>query len=71
MAPSTMNGKHKTFEEIFVSPFEKDTRSDALSVLEAIRAAHDTYHGWYEIDAHIEQLSNGKWRAVRHHAQYK
>lgn len=71
IAPTTMNGKQKVFEETFVSPFLKDTQSDAQRVLDAIRAEHNPEHGWVEIDARIEQVHNNKWRAVRHHAQYK
>ena len=70
-APATMNGMTKVFEEVFISPFEKETWADALNVLSAIRSAHDAYHGWIEIDSDIERLPNGKWRAIRHHAQYK
>ena len=70
-APEYLNGLRKTFEEVFVSPFEKENEADALRVLLAIRAAHPEQYGWYEIDGYVEQLPNGKWRAVRHHAQYK
>ena len=70
-APATWNGKTKTFEEVFRSPFEKDTQSDALRTLEAIREAHPASSGWVEFAGYAEQLPNGKWRAVRHHAQYK
>lgn len=70
-APEFLNGKHKTFEERFVSPFQKETRSDALGVLEAIRNAHSPAYGWIELEGFVEQLPNGKWRAVCHHAQYK
>ena len=70
-APNTLNGKHKTFEETFRSPFEKETQGDALRVLAEIRAAHPPYYGWVEFSGYAEQLPNGKWRAVRHHAQYK
>ena len=69
-APATMNDKTKVFEEVFRSPFEKETESDALKVLQAIREVHDEAHGWVEILARAEQLPNGKWRAVRHHAKY-
>ena len=56
-----------TYEETFVSPFEKETESAALEVLEAIREAHPASSGWIEIAGYAEQLSNGKWRAVRKH----
>ena len=70
-APEILNGKLKTFEEIFRSPFEKDTESDALRTLNAIREAHPATFGWVEFEGYAEKLPNGKWRAVRHHAQYK
>lgn len=72
IAPGRLeNGKQKVFEETFISPFLKDTQSDAQRVLDAIRAEHNAEHGWVEIDAWTEQVKNNKWRAVRHHAQYK
>ena len=55
------------FHEIFKSPFEKNTREEAMRVLDEIRAAHPASHGWREINARIEQLPNGKYRAVREH----
>ena len=55
------------FEEVFRSPFEKNTEEDALRVLEAIRSCHPAEYGWEEIKGFVEQLPNGKWRAVRHH----
>lgn len=70
-APTTLNGKQKVFEETFISPFEKETQGDALKVLDNIRKVHDESHGWVEFNGFAEQLSNGKWRAVRHHAQYR
>lgn len=70
-APNFMNGKKLAFDEVFRSPFEKETESEALRTLAAIREAHPAYYGWVEFEGYAEQLSNGKWRAVRHHAQYK
>lgn len=70
-APETLNGKVKTFEETFRSPFEKDTESDALRTLNAIREEHPSSLGWVEFEGYVEKLPNGKWCAVRHHAQYK
>jgi len=55
------------YEEIFVSPFLKDTKEEATRVLEEIRKAHPADKGWEEVDFRIEQISNGKWRAVRRH----
>lgn len=57
----------ETFREVFISPFEKDTEGDALRVLQAIREAHSATFGWVEIRGFVEQLPNGKWRAVRVH----
>ena len=70
-APTVLNGKQKVFEETFVSPFQKEKKSDALRVLDAIRICHSSLFGWVEIEGFVEQLPNGKWRAVRHHAKYK
>ena len=70
-APEILNGKLKTFEEIFRSPFEKDTESEALRTLNAIRESHPNSSGWVELNGYTEKLPNGKYRAVRHHAQYK
>jgi len=70
-APEMRNGKLKVFEETFVSPFEKDTEADALMVLDEIRFEHCSYYGWVEFAGYAEQLSNGKWHAVRHHAKYE
>ena len=58
------------YHETFVSPFEKDTEGDALRVLDAIRECHPASSGWVEIRGFVEQLPNGKFRAVRVHEQY-
>ena len=70
-APTTFNGKNKVFEETFVSPFQRETEGDALRVLDAIRSSHPSFYGWVEFAGYAEQLPNGKWRAVRHHAKYE
>lgn len=70
-APKTFEGKFLNYEETFRSPFERDTSGSAMEVLEAIRSAHDKAHGWVELEGYIEKLPNGKYRAVRRHAQYK
>ncbi|MBE5820991.1 MAG: hypothetical protein E7311_00180 [Clostridiales bacterium] len=59
------------FEETFVSPIEKNTKSEALIVLDEIRKAHPIQYGWKEISGYAEQLNNGKWRAVRHHVKHE
>ena len=72
-APATMNGKQKVFEEIFVSPFEKEHQRDAYRVLDDIRRAHPASSGWVEFSEKtgVVKLPNGKYCAQRHHAQYK
>ena len=69
-APVRLGGRWKVLEETIVSPFEKESKDDALKVLEEIRKVHDSRHGWFEVIGTVEQLPNGKWRAVRRHAQY-
>ena len=61
----------EVFREIFRSPFEKETEDSALKVLQQIRAVHSAEYGWKEIRGFVEKLPNGKFRAVREHAQYK
>ena len=61
----------KVFREVFVSPFHKDTKDEARKELQAIRNAHPSQYGWVEIRGFVEQLPNGKWRAVREHEQRK
>ena len=72
-APETKDGKKKVYEELFVSPFQKDTESSALQVLNSIRESHPDSSGWVEIadGTGIIQLPNGKWCAQRHHAKYE
>ena len=70
-APEYLDGKKKVFEESFRSGFQKETKSDALQTLSSIRASHPASDGWVELDGYVDQLPNGKWIAVRHHAQYK
>lgn len=71
IVPKTYNGKSLQYEETFRSPFERNTAESAMEVLNEIRKSHDAAHGWVELEGYAEQLPNGKWRAVRHHAQYK
>lgn len=56
-----------TFSETFVSSGNSLTKDDALRVLQQIRDAHPESSGWVETDGYVEQLSDGKWRAVRVH----
>lgn len=62
--------KEIIFEETFVSPFQKDSESDAFKVLEAIRESHPASSGWEEVFGYVESLANGKYRAVRKHRKY-
>jgi len=55
------------YKERFVSPFEKESKEAAEKVLEDIRACHPKQSGWVEIEGYVEELSNGKWRAIRVH----
>lgn len=59
------------YTETFVSPFEKETKGEALRVLQSIRDVHSVEYGWVELEGFVEQLPNGKWRAVRVHEQRK
>lgn len=69
-APMYHDGKQLKFEEIFRSPFARPTKESAQEVLNSIRATHSSTCGWVELDARIEETSQG-FVAVRHHAQYK
>lgn len=70
-APNSLNGRHKVYEEIFRSPFEMKTESDALKVLDEIRSAHPSKYGWVEISSRIEKTRNNMFVAIRHHAKYE
>ncbi|MBE5806402.1 MAG: hypothetical protein E7313_06860 [Clostridiales bacterium] len=61
----------EVYREIFKSAFEKETEEQAQIVLDAIREVHSEEYGWKEIRGYVEKLPNGKYRAVREHAQYK
>ncbi|MBQ2916859.1 MAG: hypothetical protein IJE59_01575 [Clostridia bacterium] len=65
----TADTKKYSFEEVFKSPFEKNTEKEALDVLQEIRECHPASAGWVELNAYAEKLPNGKWRAVRQHAK--
>ena len=67
--PEMYEGKRKTFEEIFQSPFYKATESEAEKVLNSIRESHPQSSGWVELEGYVEHTSQG-FRAVRHHAKY-
>lgn len=71
MTTLDLSNKTKVFEEIFISPFHKSTKGDALKVLDSIRSSHPESSGWVEIDGFVEKLPDGSWRAVRRHAQYR
>lgn len=59
-----------TIRKTFVSPFEKNTESDASKVLQSIRECHPKTDGWEEIRGFVEKLPSGKYRAVREHEQH-
>ncbi len=68
MAPT---GKTLRYEETFRSASVRPTKESAMRLLDEIRSIHSANYGWVEIDAWIEQVPGGGYRAVRHHAQYK
>ena len=59
----------KIYSEVFTSPFQKKTREEAQRVLDEIRANHPASRGWRELNAYVEKLPNGMFRAVREHAK--
>ena len=62
--------RREVFRETFVSPFQKELKSEAQIALNKIRECHSAEYGWEEKDGYVEQLENGKWRAVRVHIKY-
>lgn len=68
---TSMEGKKLVYSETFPSPFEKDTKGDALNALDDIRRSHPSEDGWVEIFGGVEQLPNGKWRAYRTHQKFE
>ena len=71
LAPKVKGSFFLVYQENFKSPFLKDTESEAQKVLDEIRLAHPASKGWEEIEAYVEQMPNGKYRAVRNHALYR
>ena len=70
-APQKLHdGRELFYEGIFISPFEKKTKKEALIVLNQIRNKFNSRNGWVELKGSAEKLPNGKWHAVRYHAQY-
>ncbi len=67
----TLKGKQKVFEGTFKWPAELSSEDEALKVLNVIRHSHPSSQGWVEIAGYVKPLPNGKWCAIRHHAQYK
>lgn len=65
------HNKEKVLEEVFVSPFVKTNKADALVVLAEIRKTHSQEFGWVELIGYVEELSPGEFTAVRHHVQYR
>lgn len=71
-APQKLHdGRELFYEGIFISPFEKNTKAEAIAVLNQIRNRFNSENGWLELKGYVEKLPNGKWHAVRYHAQYK
>ena len=70
-APDEYNGKHKVFEETYLSAGHQNTKEAALRVLESIRDSHPASEGWIEFEAGVEQLPNGNWQTFRKHAKYE
>ncbi len=70
-APKKLHdGRELFYEGKFISPFEKNTKAEAIAVLNQIRNRFNSENGWIELNGYPEKLPNGKWHAVRHHAQY-
>ena len=61
---------YEVYREVFISP-EKETEGEAMLTLQSIRDCHSSAYGWKEIRGFVEKLPNGRFRAVREHAQYK
>ena len=62
--------RENIYKETFKSPFKKETYDEAMAVLNEIRKVHSIQNGWIEIDAYIETLPDGKFRAVRIHQKF-
>lgn len=61
----------QTFEEVFVSPFAKSSKNDALAILSEIRKSHSIQDGWIELEGYVEEFLPGQFTAIRHHMQYR
>lgn len=70
-APNEYDGKHKVFEETYLSAGHQKTADAAFRVLESIRDSHPTSEGWVEFEAGVQQLPDGNWQAFRMHAKYE
>ena len=51
------------YDQKVISLLEKETREEALKVLDELRAM---FPKSIEVKGDVEQLKNGKWRAVRY-----
>lgn len=71
--PKILDGKSKSYEEIFINPGGEVTAELAQNHLVAILMAHPRKLGWYSQNGHegVFQDEDGLWYAFRHQAQYK
>lgn len=65
----TADTQNYSYHEVFKSPSTQESEGDALDVLQKIRESHPASKGWVELNAYVEKMPNGKWRAVRDHAK--
>ena len=69
-APKVHDGKKLVCEDVYRERFPT-TKGVAEEILHAIRLKYGPEDGWVEIGAWLEKTQDGKYVAVRHHAQYK
>ena len=58
------------FMETLRFPAGRETMEDAIKDLEEIRNNHPESYNWREIDAGVEQRSDGRWYAWRKHEHF-
>ncbi len=73
LAEATLKNRRMVSSKIFETPAVFDSKAEALRALDNIRESYPSSSGWEEIGdgGYVVQCSNGKWRAVRHHAKYE
>ena len=71
--PKILDGKAKSYEEVFINAGGEPTEELAQSHLVAILMAHPRKLGWYSQNGHegVFQDDDGLWYAFRHQAQYR